>query len=393
MLNFKVPQNVLYWSFLRFAIVLCSLTLPFQGIIAQSQTEHEQQLKALAKTIDKLQKELTKTKKSRNKLEKALQASEEKISELTHKVDTIKEALSRQKKQLNQHQSKRAELEKSRQKQQQQINQIVRQAYTLGQQSQIKLLLNQESPYRASRLLRYHDYIMAAHKDKLDTYLKIMAGITAIEKEILATTARLENTQLKLNQQYQQLKNSQAQRLTTLKRLNKELVSKGGDLNQLKKNQSRLEKLLENAARTLSKIVLPGDSRPFRSVRGSLPHPTIGRITQYYGNARLNGKLRWQGLFFSGELGEQVVSVYHGRVVFSDYLRGHGLLLIIDHGDGYMSLYAHNQTLLKETGEWVVSGEPVATLGNTGGQTKIGLYFEIRHNGKPQNPKPWLKKG
>ncbi|MGH1486403.1 MAG: murein hydrolase activator EnvC family protein [Cellvibrionaceae bacterium] len=371
----------------------CLLVLFSSTGIAQSETDYEKQLKSLATTIDKLQKELAKTKSSRNELQNALQKSEEEIGTLTKKVESIKEALAREKKQLSQHQSRRAELEKSRQQQQQQINLIIRQAYLLGRQSQIKLLLNQEAPYRITRLLRYHDYIVEAHKEKMDVYLDTIAKITATEKSITATTERLENNQQRLNERFRELKSSQSQRLATLSTLNKELRSKGNALTQLKGDQERLERLLEEATKALSKLVLPGDSNPFRTTRGKLPQPTKGRITQYFNSPRLNGKLRWKGLFITGSLGEKVVSVHHGRVIFSDYLRGHGLLLIIDHGDGYMSLYAHNQALLKDTGDWVRSGETIATLGNTGGQTQAGLYFEIRHNGKPQNPKPWLKKG
>ena len=381
-------------SFIRTILFSCLLTVCSNTALAQSHEEdYERQLKSLAKTIDKLQKELTKTKNSRNELQEALQGSEEEISDLTKKIESIKEALAREKKQLIQHQRERAELERSRKKQQQQINLIVRQAYMLGRQSQIKLLLNQEAPYRITRLLRYHDYIVAAHKEKMDIYLDTIEKINTVEQTIIATTERLENNQQQLNTRYQALKASQSQRLATLTKLNRELRSKGDTLSQLKVDQERLEKLLEEATRALSQLILPGDAKPFQTVKGKLPYPARGRITQYYGSPRLNGKLRWKGLLIAGKLGDQVVSVHHGRVIFSDYLRGHGLLLIIDHGDGYMSLYAHNQTLLKETGDWVGSKEPIATLGNTGGQTQAGLYFEIRHNGQPQNPKPWLKRG
>ena len=361
--------------------------------MAQSEADYEKQLKSVASTINKLQKELTKTKDSRSQLQSALQQSEEEIGTLTKKIESIKEALAREKKQLSQHQRRRAELEKSRQQQQQQLNLIIRQAYLLGRQSQIKLLLNQEAPYRITRLLRYHDYIVEAHKEKVDIYLDTITKITAVEQNMQATTKRLENNRQHLHERFRALKSSQKQRLLTLDKLNKELRSKGNVLTQLKGDQERLERLLGEASKALSKLVLPGDSKPFRTTLGRLPQPTKGRITRYFNSPRLNGKLRWKGLFITGDLGEKVVSVHHGRVIFSDYLRGHGLLLIIDHGDGYMSLYAHNQALLKDTGDWVRSGETIATLGNTGGQTQAGLYFEIRHNGKPQNPKPWLKRG
>lgn len=372
---------------------LCFLVTLSLGATAQSESDYEKQLNNLATTIDKLQKELEKTKTSRDKLKKSLQKSEEDISALNKKIKTIKEALAREKKQLSQHQSKRADLETSRKEQQVQINQIVQQAYQLGRQSQVKLLLNQEAPYRVTRLLRYHDYIVAAHKEKMDVYLETIQSINTVEQTILASTERLEAHQLQLNTRYQELKDSQQQRLTTLATLNQELRDKGGELSELKSDQARLERLLEEATRALSEIQLPSNAKAFQSVKGKLPYPTKGKIRHHYGSARLNGKLRWNGLFIGGKLGDKVVSVHHGRVIFSDYLRGHGLLLIIDHGDGYMSLYAHNQTLLKDTGDWVSSGETIATLGNTGGQSQTGLYFEIRHKGKPQNPKPWLSRG
>ena len=360
---------------------------------AQSEAEYEQQLKALSKTIDKLQQELMTAKSSRDELQQALQSSEEEIGSLVKRIESIKEALSREKKQLNQHQQRRAELEKLKQQQQGQIHRIVRQAYSLGQQSQIKLLLNQEQPYRVSRLLRYHDYIVAAHKNKLDAYSATIASITKVERDIAASTQRLEASQQQLNARFRALKSSQATRLATLTKLNSELQQKGDNLSKLRTDQGRLEQLLEEATKALSKLILPSDARPFRQVKGQLPLPTQGRIIQAYGSPRLNGKLRWNGLFITGKTGAPVVSVHHGRVIFSDYLRGHGLLLIIDHGDSYMSLYAHNQTLLKEIGDWVSSGDVIATLGNTGGQTRAGLYFEIRYNGKPQNPQPWLSRG
>ncbi|MEO0442842.1 MAG: peptidoglycan DD-metalloendopeptidase family protein [Pseudomonadota bacterium] len=361
--------------------------------IAETEAEYEQQLKQLSRTIDKLQKELTKTQSSRDELQQSLQQSEQEISSLLKRIESIKEALSREKKQLSQHQRRRAELETSRQQQQQQINRTVRQAYSLGQQSQIKLLLNQEQPYRVSRLLRYHDYIVAAHKQKMDEYIQTIEQISVVEQAITDSTQVLEENQQELNQRFRALKATQAARLVTLTTLNNELTQQGDNLSRLRSDQQRLEKLLEEATKALSALTLPSDAKPFRQVKGTLAFPTKGRITKRYGAPRLNGKLRWNGLFIIGNAGTPVSSVYHGRVIFSDYLRGHGLLLIIDHGSGYMSLYAHNQTLLKETGDWVSSGDVIATLGNTGGQSQAGLYFEIRHDGKPQNPRAWLSRG
>lgn len=291
---------------------------------------------------------------------------------------------------MNRFRSNRVMLEKSRREQQTQINQIIRQAYSLGQQSQIKLLLNQEEPAKMTRMLRYHDYIIGAHKDKIDRYRSTIADISRSEDDIAASTLSLKDKQAQLNDRFRGLKNTEAKRLQTLAALTLEIRSKGGDLANLHKDQDRLERLLAEATQALSQLVLPSDAEPFRTLKGRLPYPSKGRILQSYGQSRLDGRLRWRGLFISGKNGDPVVSVHHGRVIFSDYLGGHGLLLIIDHGDGYMSLYAHNQALLKDTGDWVGSNDTIATLGNSGGQVQAGLYFEIRHNGKPQNPSPWL---
>ena len=283
-------------------------------------------------------------------------------------------------------------LEKSRREQQTKINSIIQQAYLLGQQSQVKLLLNQEDPVKITRMLRYHNYIISAHKEKIDLYISTIADINNIESNIVASTLRLIDNQTKLKARFQSLKNTQTKRLRTLATLAQEISLKDSDLTNLQKDQDQLQQLLEEATEVLSKLVMPSDTEPFRTLKGKLPYPSQGRVLQAFGQPRLKGRLQWRGLFISGQGGDQVVSVHHGRVIFSDYLGGHGLLLIIDHSDGYMSLYAHNQALLKDTGDWVSGNDLIAILGDSGGQAQAGLYFEIRHNGIPQNPTPWLVK-
>jgi septal ring factor EnvC (AmiA/AmiB activator) len=378
-----------FYSFALVAVIALSVAMS-DFAVAQSEENYEKKLRELSNTIDEIQQQLASTRTSKNKLQQSLQVSEQEIGEYTKRIKEIKEALSREKKLLNQYQSNRNVLEKSRQGQQTQINQIIRQAYLLGQQNRIKLLLNQEEPAKMTRILRYHDYIISAHKEKIDRYITTIADINKSTANIIASTTRLTDNQANLNERFRSLKNTQASRLQILAALKQEISLKGGDLTNLQRDQDRLQRLLEEATQALSKLILPSDADPFRSLKGKLPYPSKGRILQSYGQARLDGRLRWRGLFISGKSGDQVVSVHHGRVIFSDYLGGHGLLLIIDHGDGYMSLYGHNQALLKDTGDWVGSRDIIATLGNSGGQAREGLYFEIRYNGKPQNPTPWL---
>lgn len=375
-------------------LLLCCCLFAAAGSYAQTDAEYEQQLKALSKSIEQLQQQLSEVKSSRDELESSLEGSEKEASELIKKIEAIKEALAKEKKQLAQHQRQRADLEDSRQQQQQEITLVIQQAYLLGHQSQLKMLLNQEEPYRISRLLRYHEYVVNAQKQKLDRYLATIAEIQTVEDSIAQSSQKLEESQSSLSQRLSQLQDTQANRLQTLAKLSDEMKAKGGELNQLQTDQKRLERLLEEATKALSQLKIPQrDAVAFAKLRGKLPYPAEGKVVNSYGSARLGGQMRWQGIVLRGELGSQVVSVHHGRVIFSDYLRGQGLLIIIDHGDGYMSLYAHNQTLLKATGDWVSAGEPVATIGNTGGQVQAGLYFEIRLKGKTLNPQKWLNRG
>jgi len=367
------------------------LSLPAFG---QTEADYEAQLKNLADTIKQLQDELSKVKSSKDKLDQSLQTSEQEASELIKKIEAIKEALASEKKQLSQHQARRAELEQVKSAQQLEIQQVVRQAHALGRQSQVKLMLNQEEPSRISRLLQYHDYIVGAQVEKLEIYLSTIDKLEQVTRRINDSAERLEEQQSRLDKRFVALKQTQSERLATLSLLNNELKTKDGALSKLQADRQRLERLLEEATRALANIVLPQrDTRPFATVKGDLALPSQGRIVNRYGSARLGGALRWDGFFMTGEMGSPVNAVHYGRVIFSDYMRGHGLLLIIDHGDGYMSLYAHNLTLLKETGDWVAADEPIATMGNTGGQTQAGLYFELRYQGKTVNPHRWFARG
>lgn len=158
-------------------------------------------------------------------------------------------------------------------------------------------------------------------------------------------------------------------------------------------DEKALVKLLIQLQQTLENMPMgEGTRKNFAQQKGKLPWPTKGKLVIRYGSSRQVGNLKWQGIMIRASQGQNIKAVSHGRVAFADWLRGFGLLIILDHGDGFMSLYGHNQSLLKETGDWVDPGEPISTAGDSGGQSKTGLYFEIRKNGKPVNPMRWCRK-
>ena len=353
--------------------------------------EYEKRLNELQQSISQLQQQLTKVEGSRSDLQQLLKKSEVDIGKLTKKIDTLKEALAREKKQLSQLQTERSQLELSRDYQQEQIIDIINRSYRLGRQSHIKLLLNQQQPTLISRLLRYHKYLIRARAEKINDYRETMARLSQLESKIIASSNILENRRQALNQRYQQLRNSQLKRIEVLNKLNADFNTKNSRLVELEQDRQRLQMLLDEAANSLANLKLPDDALLFKQLRGELPKHSTGKVLHHYGSYRSSSRLTWSGIFYDDIPGSDVTAVHYGRVIFSDYLKGHGLLLIIDHGDGYMSLYAHNQALYKETGDWVSGEEVIASVGNSGGLESAGLYFEIRHQGQPQDPRKWLK--
>lgn len=378
--------------FYKKLLPLC-LGLSLTGtVFAQSdeQAEYEARMQELQRTIEQLQKELKKTQGSRDELKEKLEESESDIGELLDKIQNIESDLKEQNQDLQSLKQERQELNQSRQQQQAAVAEQVRAAYQLGRQSQIKLLLNQEEPQRVSRLLRYYDYWLEARTEKIERYLTTLAELDRIEPEILRTTAELERNREALEAQRERLKARQEERRETLIALNQRIRSTDQELADLKQDRQRLQTLLDEMVAAVADLEIPGSDVPFSKSKGQLPWPAQGPVRHRFGSPLLDGQVKRNGMVIGASAGEPVLAVHHGRVVFSDYFRGHGLLLIVDHGEGYMSLYAHNQTLYKETGEWVSAGETIARVGSTGGQTQAGLYFEIRHGGKPTNPAPWL---
>ncbi|GAB3112709.1 peptidoglycan DD-metalloendopeptidase family protein [Aestuariicella hydrocarbonica] len=377
--------------FPRALLVSAALLFASHGFAQTQDEDYQAKLQELQKAIGELKSELNQVKSTRDQLQNDLQTSEVDIGALVNKIDRLKGELASQKKQLAQLNLKQAELQVARHEQQKHIAQHINAAYRLGKQSHIKLLLNQEEPDSLARMAKYYEYFLDARADKIDTYLDTIAELDAIKPEIESRTRTLEDSQRQLQQRHQQLSSKQHERQQTLARLSQSIQRKDQQLQQMAQNKQRLEKLLAEVSAAIANLQLPGDGQPFQKRRGKMAMPAQGKLLKTFGSTKLAGKLKWEGVLIGAKAGTDVKAIHHGRVVFADYLRGQGLLVIVDHGDGYMSLYAHNQALLTETGDWINSGETIARVGNTGGQQQVGLYFEVRHNGKPTNPAHWCR--
>jgi septal ring factor EnvC (AmiA/AmiB activator) len=380
-----------------FALILGGLLvvhpLFHYGARADEESETRARLEQLQRDMGRLSRELKDDKLERGSLRAALRDSEIALGKLQASIQSTRKKLARTKKQLQQLQRQREELLIARGEQQELISREIQTAYQMGRQGQLKILLNQEQPHTLARAMAYYDYFYQARQAHIQQYLSVLQRINVLEPEITSTAAQLQTTQATLDRQREELVVGKRQREKDLANLNAGIKTKDGRLQQMASDQRELERLLEVIEQAVEDLQTPPDYQGFATLKGHMPWPLRGKPSNRYGKKRDEGTLRWQGLLIPASAGSTVTAIHHGRVVFADWFRGSGLLLIIDHGDGYMSLYAHNQTLLRDVGEWVSAGAEISTVGNSGGQQQAALYFEIRHQGKPTNPTPWLGRG
>ncbi|UTA48465.1 peptidoglycan DD-metalloendopeptidase family protein [Simiduia sp. 21SJ11W-1] len=264
-------------------------------------------------------------------------------------------------------------------------------AYKTGNPSQLQLLLSQSQPDTVSRMAYYNALLLADRQTAINSYQATLAELDQIAPAIERQTEKLSQTQAQLNSRYQQLKSRKAERQRTLAKLDASIASKDVRLQKSHAERAHLEKILGEISRQLSDTALALPGQAFTARKGQMGWPTKGHMKARFGSNRAGNSLRWQGVLIGAPEGRDVKAIHQGRVVFSEYMRGQGMLIIVDHGDNYLSLYAHNQVLFKETGDWVAAGEVIAEVGTSGGQQDPSLYFEIRHAGKPVDPAHWCR--
>lgn len=390
-LNIKKPSKTGSRSPLGIAAFAVAAMLFFCASSFADEAEDRKRLEALKKSIAALKSELESTKSNRDELLKSLEETEESIGELSKKAEKLQQELKQGQEKLEDLRDERSQLNESKKTQQAHVSQHINAAYRLGQQSSIRLLLNQQDPSAVSRNLKYFDFVIKSRTKKISGYVNTINRLNEIEPQIAAETSRIEQNYSRLRGQRDALRQQNQHRQLTVAKLDKTIASKDEELKTMNRDRRRLQNILAEVSRFLDDIKLPAGSSSFASLKGKLPWPTEGRVIRNYGTSRISNRLNWEGILIEANPGAPVRAVHHGRIVFSDYLRGHGLLIIIDHGAGFMTLYAHNQALYKEIGEWVDAGESIASVGNSGGRQDSALYFELRHNGQPANPRGWFR--
>ena len=354
----------------------------------------EVKLQKLRATIATLRKELDRTRDRFDRTRREIRTAEERIAELARNLRSANRKIDAQYRKVAELEAQRRQVNASVDRQRDQLARQVRAAYATGQQEYLRLLLNQESPAALGRMVSYYDYFNRARSERIGELQATLSKLESLRAEVNAETERLKALRADYSAEKEKLEAVRRERAVLLLKLKRDISTKDERLATAKADAKELEAVL-SALRTQV-----GDTfdavpakQPFKRLQGKLNWPVKGALQARFGTSRAQGQLRWEGVLIRAGHGQEVRAVARGRVAFADWLRGYGLLMVIDHGDGYMSLYGHNQSLFKETGDWVDANEVVAVVGDSGAQETEALYFEIRHKGKPLDPVKWCRRG
>ena len=379
-------------KYLLVSIPLCLLCFFCVAQGTESVESVTNQLQSIQKEISNLRTNVSAAKGKAGDLEAQLATTEREVGRVNKILRDIERQSSELRAKLDPLKQRRAALLESLSSEQKILAQQLRIAYTIGQQEKLKLLLNQQDPFSVGRTLVYYRYFNEHRTNKIVTVTGLLANLEELEHDIQNKSEALKILGKTLNAQRLGLESARKDRQSLLVALNHEIAQQDTQLNKLLDDEIKLQRLLKSIEFVLGDI--SQDTRgylPFSKSKGKLAWPIQGSLRDIFGKSRGNtaGSLKWQGVIIESKPGEEIRAIANGQVVFSDWMPSYGLLLIIDHGAGYMTLYGHNQSLYKTVGEWVEMGELIAVVGDSGGQDTPGLYFEIRHKGKPLNPTAW----
>lgn len=355
--------------------------------------ESAARLEQLRVSITRLRSILEKVRTKKSRVQNDLRRMEKSISRINRKLRKIRHDIRKQKKNLGGLYRQRTELQAGLKRHRTMLGKQVRASYVMGRQEQLKIVLNQGDPSTVKRALVYFDYLNRSRAEHIQGVIKRLKQLQEVENRIVAEKKMLETLLAEQGVKKKELVKARKGRKKILLALTREIKTKDKKLDRMLQDERELRRVLKAVEQALIDIPAKDlEGKPFAARKGELPWPASGRLLASFGGRRSVGRLKWNGVMIAAARGVNVRVVARGRVAFSDWLRGYGLMVIIDHGDGYMSLYGHNQSLFKEIGEWVEEGDIIASVGNSGGQSRSQLYFELRHKGVPVNPAIWCRR-
>ena len=359
------------------------------SVCVMAESDSVQRLENVQAEIKSLTNSLDESKKSRAELHNQLEKQSKAISTLNRSLLNLTRKLKIKNNELDTLEKDKQKYRRSHTKQLDALEKQLRSAFLNTSPNYLKVLLSQHEPSGLSRTSAYYAYF---HKARQQQLIEISTSLkTLTHNRQILLIAQQQHQALYQEQQLQQqlLQKERHHRFATAKQLDRKMEKQGVRVTSLLEQERALKSLLQSLSKKSNPLI---SDLPFSLRKGTLAWPTQGKIIARYGSSRNLGKLKWQGLMINAPLGEEIISAAPGRVVFSDWLRGFGLLLIIDHGDKYMTLYGNNQSLLKRAGDSVTTGDMIALSGEQGIRQYTGLYFELRHRGNPIDPVQWLGK-
>lgn len=360
--------------------------------MADDKSAREKQLKTLLRKIDQLKQAIDVKEDNKSSYTRQLKSIERKIGKVNQQIRATDKKITAKKSELKALRATRLKHQRQLSQENDYLAEQVYAAFTLGRQERAKLLFSQQNPQALQRNLVYYQYFSNARVTLINEVQRNIDKIIATEELIRQAQLDLEQNQKSLGAQRKELNADLGKRKTIVSSLDKELKQQGGSLSRLQDEATQLQNLIKSIEQIF--VDAPESEisqKAFAELKGKLAWPVNGKVKKLFGRSKPQSELRWQGVVIEAPNGRQVKAVSHGRIAFADWLRGLGNLVIIDHGNSYLSLYGHNESLYKSAGEWVEAGDVISTIGNSGGQNKSGLYFEIRKKGRPQNPSGWCK--
>jgi len=374
-------------------ILLCLSLNTFAQADTNNNAKTNQQLSDIQQAINQQKQNLSSTNVKISDLEQQLKTDDLAIGKIARNLANTTSELATTRKKLNQLSTEKKQLELAKKQQEQILAKQLRAAYSTGHHDYIKLILNQEKPSSVQRTITHYQYLNTARIKEIEAFKSTITQLNDVTQQYQQQAEQLSQLTQTQSQQKQILELSKAKQKQTLQALNKKALTEQQKLAKLEREESALVSLLRKMAADAEKAKKAKEAKNLvglSKLKRKLSWPVKGRINHSFGSSK-QGYLKWKGVFLSAPIGREVKTIHNGTILFSDWLKGYGLVTVVDHGDGYMSLYGHNQALLKSVGDRVEAGEPIALVGQSGGQTNSGLYFEIRHTGIAVNPKLWCK--
>ncbi len=388
MIRITVKKILLFASLCSFCCILMSVSFAEQSSENDSNKKKANQaLSKVQQQISQQQKSIKQTSNQRSSLEKKLRIDDISIAKIVKTLINTQQDLQKTQQTLKNLAQKKISLTNKKKQQELVLAQQLRAAYTSGHHDYIKLLLNQKSPSSVERTVTYYKYLNDARTKEIDQFQIVLSDLLAVTTKHQEQAKKLSILKQEQAEQKLTFQQSKQARTKTIRALSKELLNSKQLLAKLVAEEENLVVALQRiVALSQQSAELVG----LKKLKRKLAWPIKGKVSHSFGS-RKQGYLKWKGILLAAPVGKQVKAIHNGTVLFSDWLKGYGLVTVLDHGEGYMSLYGHNQALLKTVGDRVETGEPIALVGQSGGQSKSGLYFEIRRDGQAINPKPWFK--